>query len=56
MILLYTSSPICRLFEVSCLQCSQIIPYDDGELIGEKGPNEVESWNLDEELDRELIL
>ena len=43
---------------VRCPECdgSQVIPYDDAKLIGERGANEVESWNMEEELGRELVL
>lgn len=43
---------------VECPVCdsSQVIPYDDEKLIGEIGEEEVEAWNMEEQLDRELVL
>ena len=43
---------------VKCPACegSRVIPYDNVKLIGEIGENEIESWNMEEDLGRELVL
>jgi len=43
---------------VECPMCgsSPVIPYDDEKLVGEIGEEEVESWNMEEDLGRELVL
>jgi hypothetical protein len=43
---------------VICPTCesSPVIPYDDEKFVGEIGVEEVESWNMEEELGRELVL
>ena len=43
---------------VNCPVCegTPVTPYNDEKLIGEIGEEEVESWNMEEDLGRELVL
>jgi Zn finger protein HypA/HybF involved in hydrogenase expression len=44
--------------QIKCPHCktNKIIPYDDPKLAGKAGKNIVESWNVEKQLGRKLIL